>query len=176
MTEPDGPGPDDRLRRRVLWAMPTGLYVVGSRAGDERNLMTANLVVQVATEPRLVAVAVEAGAVTSRLIAGGAGFALSMLSPEDKAVVRRFVKPVPAADVDLEDGRAVSMRGEPVVEGPSGIPVLARAVAWLECALRHSLSLGSHVLFVGEVTGAGGPGDGVPTVLAMSDTRMSYGG
>ena len=48
---PVGPFPDgadrdeyDRLRRRVLWTMPTGLFVIGSRAGDRRNLMTANLV------------------------------------------------------------------------------------------------------------------------------------
>jgi len=29
--------------------MPTGLYLVGSRAGDQANLMTANWVMQVAT-------------------------------------------------------------------------------------------------------------------------------
>ena len=42
-TRPRGRDPDeyDRLRRRVLWSMPTGLFVVGSRAGDRRNLMTA---------------------------------------------------------------------------------------------------------------------------------------
>jgi flavin reductase (DIM6/NTAB) family NADH-FMN oxidoreductase RutF len=35
----------DRLRRRVLWAMPSGLFVVGSTDGaDRRNLMTANWV------------------------------------------------------------------------------------------------------------------------------------
>ena len=75
MTGADGPttaGPGDggraeeydRLRRRVLWALPTGLFVVGSRAGDRRNLMTCNWVMQVATSPKLVAVAVESGSVT----------------------------------------------------------------------------------------------------------------
>ena len=53
--------------------MPTGLFVVGSRAGDRRNLMTCNWVMQVATAPKLVAVAVERGSVTRELIeAGGA--------------------------------------------------------------------------------------------------------
>ena len=47
----------DRHRRRVLWALPTGLYLIGSRHGDEVNLMTANLVVQVCLEPKLVGVA-----------------------------------------------------------------------------------------------------------------------
>jgi len=32
----------DKLRRRLLWTMPYGLYVVGSRAGEQRNLMTLN--------------------------------------------------------------------------------------------------------------------------------------
>jgi flavin reductase (DIM6/NTAB) family NADH-FMN oxidoreductase RutF len=47
--EPVGPFPPgvdpveyDKLRRRVLWSMPSGLYVVGSRHGDRRNLMTLN--------------------------------------------------------------------------------------------------------------------------------------
>lgn len=33
---PDGANPDeyDRLRRRVLWKMPSGLFVVGSRSAD----------------------------------------------------------------------------------------------------------------------------------------------
>ena len=64
---PEGQDPDDydRLRRRVLWSLPTGLFVVGSRAGDRRNLMTANWVMQVATAPKLVAVAVERGSVTA---------------------------------------------------------------------------------------------------------------
>lgn len=80
MTGPPGPGagrPDadadaeDRRRRRVLWALPSGLLVIGSRAGDRRNLMTGNWVQQVATEPRLVAVALETGSVTRALVEEG---------------------------------------------------------------------------------------------------------
>jgi flavin reductase (DIM6/NTAB) family NADH-FMN oxidoreductase RutF len=48
-TGPIGPFPPDadaeeydKLRRRVLWTFPSGLYVVGSRSGDRRNGMTAN--------------------------------------------------------------------------------------------------------------------------------------
>ena len=37
---PDGADPDDydRLRRRVLWKIPNGLFVVGSRDHERRNL------------------------------------------------------------------------------------------------------------------------------------------
>ncbi|MGH9038054.1 MAG: flavin reductase family protein, partial [Acidimicrobiia bacterium] len=61
----------DKLRRRVLWKMPYGLYVVGSRAGDRRNLMTLNFATQVSFEPKLVGIGVEKEAYTHELIAAG---------------------------------------------------------------------------------------------------------
>src|SRR5262249_32523772 len=59
---PEGADPEayDRLRRRVLWAMPSGLYVLGTRGATQRNLMTLNWATQVAVDPKLVAVSVEA--------------------------------------------------------------------------------------------------------------------
>jgi flavin reductase (DIM6/NTAB) family NADH-FMN oxidoreductase RutF len=167
---------DDRLRRRVLWSMPTGLYVVGSRAGERRNLMTANLAVQVATEPKLVAVAIDTAAVTWRLLSDGACFSLSLLSRDDRAVVRRFVKPVPGEQISVVEGVAVSMAGEDVAEAVTGAPYLVRAIAWLDCEVRRRVPLGSHELFVGEVVAVGGPEGDVPPVLRMEDTRMNYGG
>jgi len=170
----------DRLRRRVLWSMPTGLYVVGSRAERDgevhANLMTANLVVQVATEPKLVAVSVESAARTSALVEAGGCFAVSLLHRADRAVVRRFVKPV--VDVTIDDaGLPSSMAGEAVATAVTGAPVLERAAAWLDCVVRHQLGLGSHVLFVGEVVAVDGPdADEQWEVLRMEDTRMNYGG
>lgn len=166
-----------RLRRRVLWSMPTGLYVIGSRVGVERNLMTASLVVQVATDPKLVAVAIDAGAVTHRLVAAGGCFSVCLLDRADRAVVRRFVKPVPDGAVVTDgEGRATSMAGEEVFERATGAPILRRAPGWLDCEVRYRLDLGSHDLFVGEVVAVGGPEDELPGVLRMEDTRMSYGG
>ena len=54
----------DRLRRRVLWSLPYGLYIVGSRAGERRNGMTINFVSQVSMNPKLMGIGVEAEAVT----------------------------------------------------------------------------------------------------------------
>lgn len=167
---------DDRLRRRVLWAMPSGLYVVGSRSQNRVNLMTANLVMQVATEPKLVAVAIESKAVTCALVAEGGAFSLSLLAREDRTVVRHFVKPVQEPDIVREGDVLVSMAGEAVEVHESGAPVLSRAVAWLDCQVRHRLELGSHQLFVGEVVAVGGSEGDVPAVLRMEDTRMNYGG
>ena len=80
---PPGADPEDydRIRRRVLWRMPTGLYLVGSLAAGERNMMTANLVVQLCVEPKLVGVVVEAAARTHELIETGGCFAVSLARP-----------------------------------------------------------------------------------------------
>jgi flavin reductase (DIM6/NTAB) family NADH-FMN oxidoreductase RutF len=164
-----------RHRRRVLWSLTTGLYLVGSRAGDEVNLMTANLVVQVAMEPKLVAVALETESHTTRLVREGGAFALTILARSDREVVRRFVKPV--TDVGRAgDGTLSAMSGHPVKEvGLWRLPVLTTAAGSLVCRLTSIEDLGSHVLCIGEVTDV----DGEPAeteLLRMEDTRMHYGG
>ncbi|HUO49097.1 MAG TPA: flavin reductase family protein [Acidimicrobiales bacterium] len=181
---PPGAEPEayDRLRRRVLWSMPSGLYVLGARAGERRNLMTLNWATQVALEPKLVAVSVERTARTHALVAESRVFTLSLPARADRTVVRRFVKPVSEIDVD-EEGNG-TMQGEAVRASRRGVPVLAGAAAWLECELADQLEAGSHTLFVGEVVDCGfGPADApAPAagerleVLRMEDTRMNYGG
>ena len=78
----------DKLRRRVLWTMPSGLYVIGSRSGDRRNGMTANWVAQVSSDPKLVAVSIEKPALTHELIAEGRTFSVNLLDREDRAIDR----------------------------------------------------------------------------------------
>ncbi|HVA03303.1 MAG TPA: flavin reductase family protein [Acidimicrobiales bacterium] len=178
---PTGRDPDvyDRLRRRVLWSMPSGLYVVGTRAHRRRNLMTISWATQVATSPKLVGIGVESAAVTHELLDAGRVFALNLLPRAQRAVVRRFAKPVTESSVDDDTGVGV-MQGEPVHVATTGAPILDCAVSWLDCELRHVLALGSHSWFVGEVVDCGeAPADGQgpeSAVLGMQDTRMSYGG
>jgi flavin reductase (DIM6/NTAB) family NADH-FMN oxidoreductase RutF len=171
----DGVSEFSRHQRRVLWSLTTGLYLVGSRVGDEVNLMTANLVVQVSMEPKLVAVALEAESHTTRLVRDGGAFALTILARSDREVVRRFVKPV--TDVERNaDGVVTAMSGHPVDEvGAWRLPVLTTAAGYLVCRLKSAEGLGSHVLCIGEVTDVGGePAE--TEVLRMEDTRMHYGG
>jgi len=169
---PPGQDPEeyDKLRRRVLWKMPSGLYVLGSRAGERRNGMTVNWVSQVSFEPKLVAVSVEDHAFTHELLVEGGVFSVNLLSVEDRAVVRKFTKPV---EVDLD---ARTLNGFGFRDGTTGAPVLDLAVAWVDCEIRQQVELGGHSLFVGEVVDAGFQADEETPVLSMGDTRMNYGG
>ena len=169
---PDGADPEeyDRLRRRVLWTMPSGLYIVGSRAGERRNGMTCNWVTQLGFDPKLLGVSVEKDAVTHELVSAGGVFALCIVDREDRAIVRKFTKPV---EVDLE---ARTLNEFPFHDGATGAPILDQAVAFADCEVRSTVDVGSHTLFIGEVVDAGFQKDEDTAVLRMEDTRMNYGG
>jgi flavin reductase (DIM6/NTAB) family NADH-FMN oxidoreductase RutF len=136
--------------------------------------MTCSLVTQLATRPKVVGVAVEAGSLSAELIASSGWFALSLLSRADRNIVRRFVKP---AVEDPEDHR---LSGEQFTDAPvSGAPLLERALAYVDCRLYETVDFGSHKLFAGEVHAAGfgnKAGSEDDDVLRMEDTRMNYGG
>ena len=169
---PDGQEPEeyDKLRRRVLWTMPSGLYVLGTRAGDRRNGMTLNWATQVSFDPKVVAVSVEKEAFSHELLAEGGVFALSIVDREDRAIVRKFTKPV---EVDLE---ARTLNGFAFHDGTSGAPVLDQAAAYVDCKVRQQVDVGDHTLFLGEVVDAGFQKPEDTGVLRMEDTRMNYGG
>jgi flavin reductase (DIM6/NTAB) family NADH-FMN oxidoreductase RutF len=171
---PEGADPDeyDRLRRRVLWKMPSGLYVVGSTdRGERRNAMTLNWATQIGFDPKWLAIAVEREAFTHELIEAGEVFSLCLIARDDRAIVRKFTKPV---DVDLD---AKTLNGFAYFDGPvTGAPVLTQSVGYLECAVRERVAAGIHTLFAGEIVNSAFLQDEDTPVLRMEDTRMNYGG
>jgi len=170
---PSGKDPDeyDRLRRRVLWTMPSGLYVLGSTdKGERRNGMTMNWVTQVSFAPKMLAVGIELAAFTHELVSEGHVFSLNIIDREDRAIVRKFTKPV---DVDLA---AHTLNGFLFHDGLSGAPILDQAVAYLDCEVRESVTVGEHTLFLGEIIDAAFQKPEDTPVLRMEDTRMNYGG
>ena len=170
---PDGVDPEeyDKLRRRVLWSLPYGLYIVGSRAGDRRNGMTLNFLTQVSFDPKLVGIGVEKTAVTHDLITEGAAFTVNTVARDDRAIVRKFTKPVEVDDA------ARTLNGFPFHDGAvTGVPVLDQAPAFIECRVHDTVDCGGHTFFIGNVVNCGFQADEETPVLRMEDTRMSYGG
>jgi flavin reductase (DIM6/NTAB) family NADH-FMN oxidoreductase RutF len=163
----DHPGLTDELLNRVTWKIPNALALVGSRAGAERNGMTTSWITQLSMEPVLIGVGIDAGAVTHRLITAGGAFTVNLWDANDTKVFVKFSKPATYADGALN--------GRPVHEEVTGAPVFDEAIAWMDCAVRHTLHLGSHSLFVGEVMAAG-IRDDEARAASMADTRMKYGG
>ena len=109
--------------------------------------MTLNWATQVSFEPKLLGVGVERTAVTHELVHGGGSFTLATIDREDRAIVRKFTKPV---EVDAEAGTA---NGFAFHDAPSGAPVLDAAPAWFDCRVRQEVEVGNHTFFIGEIVG-----------------------
>ncbi|MEM9033955.1 MAG: flavin reductase family protein [Actinomycetota bacterium] len=174
---PSGVGDDedaqidyDKLRRRVMWSMPYGLYIVGSVDGARRNGMTLNWATQVAFDPKLVGIGVEHGAFTHDLITAGGVFSLCTVSREDRAIIRKFTKPVE------DDRAAMTLNGFAYHDGVTGSPILDQAPGYLDCEVRQAVETGGHTFFIGEVVDAAFQADEETELLRMEDTRMNYGG
>jgi flavin reductase (DIM6/NTAB) family NADH-FMN oxidoreductase RutF len=160
---------DMQAKETALRQLTTGMLIVGSKgAGDEVNAMTANWVMQVSFHPPLVAVAVEQDAHTRALIDAGRVFSINVVrsGPDAEALVGKFVKPAKRAGNKLED--------EEFTTGETGAPLLAKALSWFECRVVNRVEIGDHVLYVGEVVGAGLNGEGQPSTL--TELGWHYGG
>jgi flavin reductase (DIM6/NTAB) family NADH-FMN oxidoreductase RutF len=158
---------DDTLINKLTWKIPNALALVGSAAGGERNAMTTSWITQLSMEPVLIGIGVDNSAVTHRLISAGGAFSVNLWDSEDTRVFVKFSKPA-VADGDTLNGRIVRTAS-------TGAPIFDEAIAWMDCEVRHSLDLGTHTLFVGEVVDAA-IRDDEARAASMSDTRMKYGG
>ncbi len=138
--------------RRVLGHFATGVTVVTSADPEGRvNGLTASAVASVSLDPPLVLVCVDRTADTHGAIERSGSFAINVLAEDGEALSRRF------ADYPAEE----KFEGIAFRRAATGAPVLERALAWVDCELRHSHEGGDHTIFVGEVV-AGDAVEGAP--------------
>ena len=157
--------------RDALNMIPYGFYAVGSRNGDDANLMVVNWLTQSSFSPRQVAFGLSQTAETHGLVAAGKVFSVNILDKADAEVIMGLTKsraknPDKLRDADTSPGPQ------------TGCPLLTAAAAWLECRVVASVdSGGDHDLIVGEVIGAGvnrtGKSD---ATLTLEDLGWSYSG
>lgn len=151
----------------ALLRQPYGIFLVGSRAGAERNLMTANWGTQCSFEPRLFSIFVEADAHTRKLIDQGGVFSVSLLPADSEDVVSLFTKPAEVVGDKLGEYA--------YIDAPAtGAPVYKDAVAWFECRVTDSRPVGDHIHYVGEVVGGGVNGDA--PAWTLQQLGWEYGG
>jgi flavin reductase (DIM6/NTAB) family NADH-FMN oxidoreductase RutF len=136
--------PDELRFRTVMGNFTTGVVVVTARTPDGRPCgLTANSVASVSLDPLLVLVCVDREAASHACIVDGGAFALSILEGGHEALARRF-----SADDRSTRFEDVDYRVE-----VTGSPVLADALAWLDCRIRDVHAAGDHSIVVGEVVG-----------------------
>jgi flavin reductase (DIM6/NTAB) family NADH-FMN oxidoreductase RutF len=151
---------------RGLAMIPSGVFVLAARQGERTSAILASFVQQSGFQPPSVVVAVGRDRPVRQMIEDSGLFALSVMSTDSKASLKRFWKGVPEG-ADPFEGLATRTS-----EG--GMPILEDAVAWLECSLRHTIDLGDHFLCVGEVTGGGRLSEGSEPMVRIRKDGFEY--
>jgi flavin reductase (DIM6/NTAB) family NADH-FMN oxidoreductase RutF len=117
-----------------------GVYVVGVADGERRNAFTAAWLMQVSFDPLLLALSVNPGHASFPLLVGGGGFAVSVLSRDQLELARHF---------GTRSGRETDkLAGVSWRAGRTGAPILAEAVAYLECRLTGRIPAGDHEIVI----------------------------
>jgi flavin reductase (DIM6/NTAB) family NADH-FMN oxidoreductase RutF len=177
--EPANDAPDHR--RRVVWAIPTVLAVLGTVNGaGDAHLMNCSWLTPVANEPSRLVVSLEVTSKTRANLRAVPSWTLSLLDRENRATGRAFVKP----ELSWENGDAELANGHAVARTAAGVPYLVAGAAALAGRSATQLAdLGDHdlwLLTVDEIAGSpaffSGPASqrAVP-ILGVHDTRMNYG-
>lgn len=141
--------PDPELRNTVgkaLGRIPSGVFVLSaSDAAGRAAGMLASWAQQASFDPPAICVAVAKGRPIGDMIRASRRLALSVLGDGDADLMRRFARHRPPG----EDG----FEGVETLTAPSGLPVLARALAWLDGELLDTLDFGGdHDLFIARAT------------------------
>src|SRR5579875_4071397 len=119
---------DPLAQRRIMGHFATGVTVVTARHDGQISGMTANAVASLSLHPPLVLVAVDKTASMHAVLTASRHFALNILGAEHEELSRRFATPGPKEVNDLTWTTA-----------STGAPILADALAWVDCRLTDIL-------------------------------------
>jgi len=167
MTEKPTPNPVAHLLRR----MPYGFYALGSRHGEDTNLMVCNWVTQVSFEPQLIAVGLQKTSYSYGLVSQSRAFVLNLFLAEDAEFIKPFTKSRAKNPDKMKDAKF-----SPAPQ--TGAPVVDEAAGYLECRVENILETGGdHDTVLARVVGAEilKPGEAKDT-LTLVGLGWSYAG
>jgi flavin reductase (DIM6/NTAB) family NADH-FMN oxidoreductase RutF len=137
-------GIDKELFRQVLSHFPAGVTVVTTVDDDQRpHGLTATAFTSVSLDPPLVLVCVDKQAETYPRFAPAGVFAVNFLELGQRDISQLFAK---------HGGDKFS--GLDWRPGALGAPLIAGAIAHIECRIRHWYDAGDHTIMVGEIESA----------------------
>jgi 3-hydroxy-9,10-secoandrosta-1,3,5(10)-triene-9,17-dione monooxygenase reductase component len=126
--------------RRVMGHLPTGVSIVTGTGSDGPSGLAVGSFMSVSLEPPLVAVCPALTSTSWPPIRATGRFCVNVLSEHQVEVARRFAVSGGDKFADLQWRH-----------GPSGSPILAGAVAWIDCRVASEREAGDHWLVLGEV-------------------------
>lgn len=134
--------------RDALRHFPSGVTIVTIRSGEEIHGLTVSAFASIAPQPPLIMISVDHRHSGYELLeTEGAVFAVNILHQSQMELSNRFAW---LKDEDRFD------EGD-WTTAVTGAPILADALAWLDCTIASRCVAGGHTLYIGEVQASGTP-------------------
>lgn len=132
---------DPRQLRDAFGAFLTGVTVVTTMDNTGKPIgFTANSFTSVSLDPPLLLVCLAKTSRNFATMTGARGFAVNILSENQKDVSNTFARPV--------EDRFASVSWS---AGPFGSPVFEGTAAWFDCAMHQVVDAGDHVILLGRI-------------------------
>jgi flavin reductase (DIM6/NTAB) family NADH-FMN oxidoreductase RutF/DNA-binding GntR family transcriptional regulator len=140
---PPAPAVDQAVFRDVVGHFTSGVTVITTQFGEERFGVTASAVSSLSMEPPMLLVCLNRRLPTNDAVRSAGSFAVNILSEDQGELATQFATrhPDKFRDVRLAEGRL-------------GVPLLADALASLECSVREFVDVATHSVFFAEVRSA----------------------
>ena len=140
--------------RAVMGHFATGVTVITAMDDGQPAGLSVNSFTSVSLDPPLVAFCVARKSSTWPRIRATNRFTVSILAEDQEDLSRVF------ATTGADKFRGVAWR-----EGPSGAPVLAGTLAWIDCTVEAEYEAGDHVIVVGRVRELDVADEGKPLIF-----------
>ena len=148
--------------RQVLGHVPTSVAVVAGLVGGSPKGLSVGTFVPVSLEPPLVGFFVARTSTSWPEISGAGSFCVSILGAGQSGLSARLA----TSGTEKFDGIA----WEPA---PSGHPVIAGSVAWVDCEIEAEQRAGDHIFVLGRVLALGVGSGSTPLLHHRGDYRRA---
>ena len=135
------------MNKKAMYDLTYGLFVISSVRDGRDNACITNTVGQVTSEPNRISVAVNKSNYTCGMIADSGCFTVSVISEKASFDLFRRFGFQSGRDVDKFADFPACRRAE------NGTMIVTEGTnAWISAKVCQSVDLGSHILFIAEVT------------------------
>jgi flavin reductase (DIM6/NTAB) family NADH-FMN oxidoreductase RutF/DNA-binding FadR family transcriptional regulator len=131
--------------REVMGQFASGVTVITTVDDERRFGTTASAVTSLSLEPPMLLTCLNSSSATGRAIASRRLFAVNILGEDHSELAVRFA----TRNID-------KYKGVETVDGLDGLPLLADAIATLECEVSETTQGGTHYVFLAQVRRARG--------------------
>ena len=136
------------MDNKALFDITYGLYVVTAASGAKKNGQIANTVFQLTSEPISMCVSINKQNFTHGIIREGDRFCVSILAQDTPMELVGLFGFRSGKDTD-------KFEGVQTITAEGGSPVLTEhCIGYLECKVSREVDLGTHTMFIGELSDA----------------------